>query len=58
MTMPSVTRICLKLSTDVVSWTFKNGSMVCLNFSAYELCGVSQIRLKTGPTICDCTEKY
>ena len=35
----------------------RNGSTVCLNFSAYPLFGVSQILLKTGPTICVCSVK-
>src|SRR2546423_8133448 len=44
--------ISLKLSIDDVRVMFRKGSTVCLNFSAYPLFGVSQMRLKTGPTIC------
>ena len=52
VSVPSIWMIWLKLSIDDVREMLRNGSTVCLNFSAYPLSGVSQIRLKTGPMIC------
>ncbi len=51
VSVPSTWMIRLKLSNADVRVMLRNGSTVCLNFSAYVLFGVSQIRLKTGPMI-------
>ena len=40
-----------------VRMMFRNGSIECLNFSAYPLSGVSQTRVNTGPRICACAVK-